>query len=251
MPVILASNKEEAAALGRYLLEDAAHYATSRKASDDQALLIVDEFGVLRSTNATDLYERTREAGLSIYAAAQSYHAFGRERDHVLAAAAMKILHRSGNPQPVIAYAGQRERFTFSRGIGMSGGDDEEVLLPMSNRPAGEPGIHTVARPNKEYTVPPEDVQQLQVGQIVAISGGKCAYVQVHLPVIPPQLFHAASQLVRSAPNFQSLPTPLTVPSPQVSSQTRRQRKSTAPQTVPNSSNLGQQGASQKNDFFH
>ena len=209
------ANKEEAAALGRYILEDAAHYATSRKPDDERALLIVDEFGVLRSTNATDLFERTREAGLSIYAASQSYHALGRERDHVLAASAIKILHRSGNPEPIIKYAGQRERFTFSRGVGMSGGDDEEALRPMANRPAGEPGLHTVARPNKEYTVPVEDVQQLQVGHAVLISGGKSAYIQVHLLSLPHALVQAATRLLSQAPRFQPAPPPVLVPQPQ------------------------------------
>jgi hypothetical protein len=204
-----SANKEEAAALGRYLLEDAAHYATSRKAPDAQALLIVDEFGVLRSTNATDLYERTREAGLSIYAAAQSYHGLGKERDQILAAAATKILHRSGNPEAIVRYAGQRERFTFSRGIGMNGGDDEEVFRPLMNRPAGELGIHTVARPSREYTVPVEDVQQLAVGQIVLIWGGKSAYAQVHPLHIPQQLVQAATRLMKQAVPETQAPSPL------------------------------------------
>lgn len=265
------ANKEEAAALGRYILEDAAHYATSRKPDDERALLIVDEFGVLRSTNATDLFERTREAGLSIYAASQSYHALGRERDHVLAAAAIKILHRSGNPEPIIKYAGQRERFTFSRGVGMSGGDDEEVLRPMSNRPAGEPGLHTVARPNKEYTVPVEDVQQLQVGHAVFISGGKSAYIQVHLLNLPHALVQAAARLVSQTPRFQPASPPVLAPQPQgqpSQQQAQGQTIGSAPQgalspTSPSKSQgkassqkkgkkaqQGQQGQQASQDFF-
>src|SRR5262249_57428551 len=114
-------HKEEASSFGRYILEDAANYAVSRKDPTEQVFFIIDEFGVLRSTNATALYESVREAGMSIYSAGQSYHGLGKERDSLLAAAAVKILHRTGNPRPIVEYAGERERFAFSRMIGTAG----------------------------------------------------------------------------------------------------------------------------------
>ena len=163
------THKEEAALLGRYLLADAADFATSRKPEDDQVLLLIDEFGGLRSTNATDLYEKIREAGMSVYAAAQSYHALGDERDHVLAASSVKILHRCGNPKAILDYAGERERFTYSRLIGAAE-SDEEVLHPLANQSYDRSSEHhTVMHPQKELAVLLEDVLQLELGQIALI----------------------------------------------------------------------------------
>ncbi len=207
------AHREEAAILGRYLLEDAAHFATSRKAPDEQVLLIVDEFGVLESTNTTTLYESVRESGMSVYAAGQSYQALGPERDSVLDASAIKILHRCGNPEPIIKYAGEREKYAFSRVIG-GFGDEEEILLPMANRAADlSSQHHTVMRPEKEYAVPIEDVQQLQLGKIALICGGHGAFSQVHALSVPQQITQAAVQFIENAPRFQPLPPP-TMPSP-------------------------------------
>ena len=86
--------KEQAASIRRHLLEDGAYYATSRKPAGMHALMIIDEFGVLKTSNATNLYERVREAGMAMWASAQSYQGLGPERASVLAASSIKILHR-------------------------------------------------------------------------------------------------------------------------------------------------------------
>ncbi len=220
------TQKEEAALLGRYLLADAADFATSRKPEDDQVLLLIDEFGGLRSTNATDLYEKIREAGMSVYAAAQSYHALGDERDHVLAASSVKILHRCGNPKPILDYAGERERFTYSRLIG-AGESDEEVLHPLANqshdRASGH--HHTVMHPQKELAVLVEDVQQLELGQIALISGGKGGFAHVHALAIPEQLVRDAVRFIATAPRFTPLAPPTRLPSAQPSRKKRKQRR--------------------------
>ena len=218
------AHREEAAILGRYLLDDAAHFATSRKAPDEQVLLIVDEFGVLESTNTTTLYESVRESGMSVYAAGQSYQALGPERDSVLDASAVKILHRCGNPEPIIRYAGEREKYAFSRIVG-GFGDEEEILRPMANRAADLSGQqHTVMRPEKEYAVPIEDVQQLPLGKIALICGGHGAFSQVHALAIPQPIMQAAMHFIENAPRFQPLPPP-TLPSPPSQQQGQNRKK--------------------------
>jgi hypothetical protein len=209
------ANKEEAALMGRYLLDDAADYATARKHPDEEVMLIIDEFGGLRSTNATGLYEKVREAGMSIYASSQSYQTLGPERDAVLGASYVKILHRTGDPLPVLKYAGEREKFTYSRMIG-TGTDDEDMFHPLANRVRDDQGQghHTVMRPEKELAVPVEDVQQLGVGEIAVISGGKGGFAQVYPLVIPDQLVRTAANFLRSAPKFTPLPPPVYVPPP-------------------------------------
>lgn len=205
------AHKEEAAVMGRYLLEDAAHFAVARKAADDQVTFIIDEFGVLRSTNATDLFERVREAGMSVFAAAQSYQGLGIERDNVLAAAAVKILHRSGSPEPVVKYAGEREQPQFSRYVG--GGNGQDELLPMTNNPhqAGQQP-DTLMRQQKEYTVPVEDVQQLPLGKVVFITGGEAAYVQVYPLNLSLATVAAARNFLAAMPGFKPLPPPKATP---------------------------------------
>lgn len=198
------AHREEAATLGRYLLDDAAHFATERMKPGEQALLIIDEFGVLESTNATRLYEQVRESGLCIYAAGQSYQALGRERDNLLAASAVKILHRCGNPEPIIQYAGKREVYKFSRSLGKSA---EDLYHPYANEP-GE--TSAIMRPADEYTIPIEAVQQLAPGHVVMIQGGQDAYVDVAALSIPPTAEKSASDFILQAGHYQ----PLTPPPP-------------------------------------
>src|SRR5579884_2801906 len=209
------ANKEEAALMGRYLLEDAADYATTRKPPDEEVLLIIDEFGGLRSTNATDLYEKIRESGMSVYASSQSYQTLGPERDNVLGASFVKILHRTGDPRRIVEYAGEREKYTYSRMM-PSSGDDEDMFHPLANRVRDDQdqGHRTIMRPEKELAVPIEDVQQLEQGQIALISGGKGGFAQVHPLAIPDQLIHAAASFLRSAPKFAPLPPPTVPPAP-------------------------------------
>jgi hypothetical protein len=223
------ANKEEAALMGRYLLEDAADYATTRKPPDEKVLLIIDEFGGLRSTNATDLYEKIREAGMSVYASSQSYQALGPERDHVLGASFVKILHRTGDPRRIVEYAGEREKYTYSRMMGGSG-DDEDMFHPLANRvrDGEDQGHRTIMRPEKELAVPIEEVQQLEPGQIALISGGKGGFAQVHPLAIPDQLIRAAASFIRAAPKFTPLPPPTVPPAKPV--QGHKKKIAAAPQ---------------------
>jgi hypothetical protein len=206
-------HKEEAALLGRYLLDDAADYATARKHPGEEVLLIIDEFGGLRSTNATDLYEKVREAGMSIYASSQSYQGLGTERDHVLGASYVKIMHRTGDPRAIVEYAGERDKYAYSRMTG-GGVDDEDLLHPLANRVQSDPaqGHQTIMRPEKELAVRVEDVQQLALGQVAVISGGKGGFAQVHPLAIPDVLVRAAASFIASTPKFTPLPPPTRVP---------------------------------------
>jgi hypothetical protein len=96
--------REQTAGIGRYVLEDCAHSATARKQASVRALMIIDEFGVLKTSNAANHYERVREAGMAMWAAAQSYHGLGAERASVLSASSIKIVHRCGEPEEVVKF---------------------------------------------------------------------------------------------------------------------------------------------------
>lgn len=214
------AHREEAAALARYLVDDAAHYATARKDPREHALLILDEFGVLQSTNTTALYEQVRESGLCVYASGQSYQSLGRERDNVLAASPVKIVHRCGNPEPLIAYAGKREVFKFS--LALDQDDSEDLYHPYANKPDASGGY---MRPQEEYAVPIEDVQQLDVGHMVLIDGGKHAYIQVQPLEIPDPLIQAAHDAIVQAGRYQPLPPLPPVPEKEKEREKRAARK--------------------------
>src|SRR5579883_2215547 len=206
------AHKEEAALMGRYLLDDAADFATARKPADERVLLIIDEFGGLRSKNATSLYEKIRESGMAVYASGQSYQTLGDERDSLLAASSIKILHRTGNPKPILEYAGERERYTYTRMVGDAETEsDEEMFHPLANQVAHR--MVPMMRPQKELAVLVEDVQQLELGQVAVISGGKGGFAQVYPLAIPHHLTETAARFIATAPKFKPLPPP-TLPPP-------------------------------------
>jgi hypothetical protein len=200
------AHKEQAALMGNYLLEDCAHYAKHRK-GPRHALVIIDEFGVLESTNATDLFERVREPGVSICASAQSYESLGPERDKVVASSSIKILHRCGAPEAIVKYAGERDVATFSHTLEE---DEEGAFSPSGNHDA--PIRRTTFRTQRQFTMPIEDVQQLAIGKIALITGGLGAWCQVYPPALPADLLREALAFV-NAPAVTSSP-PITLPLP-------------------------------------
>jgi len=193
--------KEQAVNMARYLLEDAAHYVKHRKAPGVRTLCIIDEFGALGISNVTGLYEHMREAGLSMWASAQSYAGLGSERDNVLAASSIKILHRCGDPEELVKFAGQREVPAFSRTLDEEG--DEHLFPPESaHMPRGRTTVHM----QRQYAVPIEDVQQLALGTIALITGGLHAWVQVYPVALPEDLLRMATAFVSAPPEEPSAP---------------------------------------------
>ncbi len=190
--------REQAASIGRYVLEDCAHYATARKPVGLRTLTIIDEFGVLKTSNATNLYERVREAGMAMWASAQSYHGLGAERTSVLSASSIKILHRCGDPQEVVKFAGSRDQPAFSQLIEEEGDD---AFIPLGSRDVSETRI--AIRMQRVYAVPIEDVQQLSRGAIALITGGLGAWCQVYPLALPPELLQEATASVEARPAAQ------------------------------------------------
>jgi hypothetical protein len=59
---------DQTASLGRYLLEDFAHYVATRKPADEKVLLIVDEFPAIAfgGANVANLFEMVRFHGAGL-----------------------------------------------------------------------------------------------------------------------------------------------------------------------------------------
>jgi hypothetical protein len=213
--------KEQAVGMARFLLEDAAHYVKHRKAPGVRTLCLIDEFGALGISNVVGLYEHMREAGLSMWASAQSHQGLGSDRDSVLAASSIKILHRCGDPEELVKYAGQREVPAFSQVI-----EDESEARPAFDEPARAPERRTTVHMQRQYTVPIEDVQQLALGTIALITGGLHAWVQVYPVQLPEDLLRMATSFVSAPPEEPSAPT---VPPPAPSAPKKARKRTPAP----------------------
>src|SRR5260370_31633599 len=74
-----------------------------------QVLMIIDEFGVLKTSNATSLYERVREAGMAMWASAQSYQGLWPERARILSASSIKLFDRYADPAEGVKYGAMRD----------------------------------------------------------------------------------------------------------------------------------------------
>jgi hypothetical protein len=162
--------KAEAARLGRFFLEDFAHYAAVRKAQGSPVLLVVDEFSALESTSdAAHLFERLRSFGASVLVSSQGYAGLGAAADRILDAAHTLVLHRCGEPERLIARAGTVSRLDHTR-----------YVDAVSGAPAAGSREGAVTR-REQWRVRPNDVRQLPVGEAVVISGGRAARVRVAL----------------------------------------------------------------------
>jgi hypothetical protein len=162
--------KEEAARLGRFFLEDFAHYAASRKPPDEAVLLIVDEFSALEaSANAAHLFERLRSFGAAVVVSSQSYAGLGAGADRILDACRTLILHASANPEPLVARAGTVRRMAHT------------IQIDPQAGPRGGHGITGKGTVTREHVfrVPPDDVRQLEAGQAFVIAGGRAAKVRI------------------------------------------------------------------------
>jgi hypothetical protein len=226
------SLKEEAASLGRYLVEDFGHYCTTRKPRQDKVLLIIDEYSAISQSGAdtANLFERIRESGGAIIVSGQGYASMGDDIERMLDAANFYIVHRSAAPEPLTNRAGTHRQITEMRNFGAD--IDSQALHTGRAQLTEEPAVH----PNK--------ARQLQTGQAIVISHGLYATLQV-IPAPEPNYDEAMvwinQQQPRQLPTTQappqiahpqttaSLPPPPAIQTPQVV----YQRPTTPPLIVP------------------
>jgi len=156
--------KEEAAGLGRFLIEDFAHYVARRKPVDRRVLLFVDEFSALSmDADAANLFERVRSLGASVIVSSQSYAGLGVGGDRILDAAAGLICHQSADPERLAARAGTRPSI------------ERTIQISTEDGPTGLGSL----RQQDAFRVHPDKVRQLEVGECFVIAQGRAARVCV------------------------------------------------------------------------
>jgi hypothetical protein len=164
--------KDQAVSLGRYLLEDFAHYVAVRKDPQRHVLLIVDEFSALAigGTDAASLFERVRSYGASVVVTSQSYAGLGVGADRILGATAAVLLHQCADPEPLIARAGMIETIQQRR---------------MGTEQLGVGGVRAYAtgqvsfQEHDVYKIQPSAIQRLGSGEAALIAGGAVQQLRV------------------------------------------------------------------------
>lgn len=155
--------------LGRYFVEDFAHYAGLRKPKERQVLFIFDELGAI-DVNLTNMFERVRSCGVSVYVSGQSDHSiaykgFIQNAERLISAATTILLHACNNPDRIIGRAGTLYVV-------------EEVTGVEGDEATGHGSMRVVESPK----VDPNVVKQLTTGEVYVIAHGKAHQVRV-MPV--------------------------------------------------------------------
>ena len=150
--------REEAASIGRFMLEDIAHYVSRRKPAEQKVLIIIDEVSALAIENIANLAERLRSYGGPILLSSQSEQGIAKtpdERNRILGTAHTVFLHTCNAPERFIERAGKQK----------------QVKAGWSVRNLAGTGYGTMQL-QEEYLIPPDDVKRLETGEVYIIANG-------------------------------------------------------------------------------
>jgi hypothetical protein len=182
--------------LGRYFTQDFAHYAGLRKPKERHVLFIFDELGAV-DVDLSNMYERVRSCGVSVFVAGQSDHSISyrglvQNAERILSTATTIILHANNNPDRIIGRAGTL--YTV-----------EEVSDVEGDEASGRGSMRLAKTPKIDANV----IRQLTTGEAYVIAHGKAHLVRV-MPV------HNADTALADAEAYvrQQLPAPPVQPVP-------------------------------------
>jgi conjugal transfer pilus assembly protein TraD len=157
--------REETAGVARMLLEDFAHYFTTRKPRSQFALLIVDEFSSLaQGAEMAARIEQARGFNTALVLAPQVVAGMGDESQaaRILGSVETVICHRVNTPEDVCSLAGTRRTMEYSHHYAEEGATGEGS-----------------ARIQHQFKVDPNKVRALPPGAAYIISRGRAMKVQM------------------------------------------------------------------------
>jgi hypothetical protein len=189
--------KEEADSLARLLIEDFADYAADRKARDQRALLVVDEFSAIaEAARVVELVERVRSYNVAVVLAPQVEEGMGDDKaaGRIVQNVECVFCHALKRPESIIALAGTRREVEWSH----------QHLDELTT------GLGT-GRAQHVYKVDPNKVRQLKPGECYLLRAGQAAAIKIaRAPVEiirePPEL---PAPDARSHPDRRDEPEPL------------------------------------------
>ncbi len=155
----------ECSNIGRYIVEDIAHYITCRKPKDKKVLIIIDEVSALAIENIANLSERLRSFRGAMMLTSQSEEGLAKtqdERTRILKTSHILILHTCNTPEKLVERAGKYKQIH----TGWSVRDQEGTGYGM---------VHM----SDEYIVPPDEARRLDVGECFVIAKGSGYKVRV------------------------------------------------------------------------
>lgn len=167
--------KENATAVGRFLLEDFANYIVERKPMSREVLLMLDEFSAISAgAEASNLIERAREFGVGVVMTTQSYAGLGAGAERILDACnGALVIHRVADPASFTTRAGTVIRKVKSQTIAKSPGLLDPFATPAATTPTET--YHDMEFPRVE----PNEVRQLRIGEAFVISAGRAQKVAI------------------------------------------------------------------------
>lgn len=166
--------------LARYFVEDFAHYAGQRKPKERRVLFIFDDLGAV-DANLTNMFERVRARGVSVFVSGQSDHSIAfrgllQNAERILASATTIILLACSYPHEILSRAGTETIV-------------EESLQISGEQEIGRSSLHL----KEALNVHPNEVMQLPVGEAYVIAHGKAQRVRIVPIAVAPQAPEEAS----------------------------------------------------------
>lgn len=173
--------KEEARSLGRYLMEDFAHYVSKRKPKDRRVLLIVDEFSAVSTggADAANLFERVRSYGAGMMVTSQSYEGLGADAARLVGAAWATIAFQCTDPEPIAARAGTMKEVQTNLQTELTAVPGRNTLMTGKEYVSG-------TSTQREQEVPrlhPNVIRNLAIGECCIITNG--AYMELRVARLP------------------------------------------------------------------
>ncbi len=193
--------REETGSIGRYLMEEIAHYIARRKPAAQKVLIIIDEVSALAIENIANLAERLRSFGGAMLLSSQSQQGLAKtqdERDRILGTAHTLILHTCNAPERLIERAGKHK----------------QVHAGWSVRDQAGTGYGTMQLQD-EYVVPPDHVRRLNVGEVYVIANGYGQQGRVAPLDVPPEAMRQALAFLDAEEASSHPQPPETTPAPE------------------------------------
>jgi hypothetical protein len=174
--------KEEARSLGRYVLEDFAHYVSQRKPSARKVVLIVDEWSAIASggADAANLFERIRSYGAGIIVTSQSYQGLGDDAAKLIGAAWATIAFQCADPELIAARAGTVKEVQATLHTELTAVPGRNTLMSGKEYVSGT----TAQREQEVPRLHPNVLRSLAVGECCIVTNG--AYQELRVARLPP-----------------------------------------------------------------
>jgi type IV secretion system coupling TraD/TrwB family protein len=195
--------REETSSIGRFLMEDIAHYVSRRKSPEKKVLIIVDEVSALAITNIVNLVERLRAFGGTVFLSSQSQEGLAatqNERDRILGTAHTLILHTSNSPERIVIRAGKSKQVSQRWNV-------------LNRQSTGAGTVQLL----DDNMIPPDNVRRLDVGEAYIIVKGYAQKVCIAPVEITPEGLRGAFQFIEEEeratvthrPDSKSTPLPV------------------------------------------